>query len=110
MKSLKFRYYLVPLVLSGKKDSTWRLFDDKDLSIGDVVELKEYITLRHFANAKLTRIIEKAFKDLTPEDRLGHETFKSDAEMLEHYTTYYKTKVTSDTIVKIIWFELLEKF
>ena len=35
MKLVKFRDYLVPLVLSGEKDSTWRLFDDKGLSEGD---------------------------------------------------------------------------
>lgn len=38
MKSLKFKPHLVPLVLSGEKDSTWRLFDDKDLKEGDELQ------------------------------------------------------------------------
>ncbi|NOY35708.1 MAG: ASCH domain-containing protein, partial [bacterium] len=38
-KSLKFKEHLVPLVLSGEKISTWRLFDDKDLRVGDKVDL-----------------------------------------------------------------------
>ena len=110
MKSLKFRNYLVPLVLSGEKTSTWRLFDDKDLSIGDEVELKEFVTLKHFANAKLTKVVEKPFRDLSDEDRQGHEVFNSDAEMYDNYTMYYKTEVGPDTLVKIIWFDLTEEF
>jgi hypothetical protein len=35
MKGLEFWDYLVPMVLSGEKDSTWRLFDDKNLSVDD---------------------------------------------------------------------------
>ena len=110
MKSLKFRNYLVPLVLSGENTSTWRLFDDKNLSAGDNVELKEFVTLKHFANARLTKVIENSFKDLTDEDRQGHEVFNSDAEMYENYKMYYKTDVGPDTLVKIIWFDLTEKF
>lgn len=110
MKTVKFRHYLVPLVLSGEKNSTWRLFDDKDLSIGDTIVLKEFVTLRHFANAKITKVIEKPFKDLSTEDKLGHEAFESDDEMYKTYSKYYKTDVGPPTIVKIIWFDLLQKF
>jgi hypothetical protein len=42
MKIVKFRDYLVPLVLSGEKTSTWRLFDDKNLSAEDEIELREF--------------------------------------------------------------------
>lgn len=38
MKTLKFKPHLVPLILSGEKDSTWRLFDDKDLKEGDELQ------------------------------------------------------------------------
>lgn len=39
MKTLKFRSHLADLILKGEKDVTWRLFDDKDLTIGDQLEL-----------------------------------------------------------------------
>jgi hypothetical protein len=42
MKTLKFRDYLVPLILSGSKTATWRLFDDKDLAKGDAIQLLEF--------------------------------------------------------------------
>jgi hypothetical protein len=32
MKTLKFYDNLIPLILSGEKTSTWRIFDDKNLS------------------------------------------------------------------------------
>lgn len=44
MKTIKFRDYLVPLVLSGEKNSTWRLFDDKDIQVGDTVQLINWNT------------------------------------------------------------------
>jgi hypothetical protein len=108
MKTVKFRDYLVPLVLSGEKNSTWRLFDDKNLSAGDEIDLKEFGKEQSFGRAKITRVIEKPFKDLSEEDRQGHETFSSDKEMYERYSGYYNTEVGPDSVVKIIWFELLK--
>jgi hypothetical protein len=106
MKLVKFRDYLVPLVLSGQKNSTWRLFDDKNLSVGDEIELREFGKEQSFATAKITKVIEKPFKDLTEDDKRGHETFSTDDEMYQTYTGYYNTHVGPDNIVKIIWFEL----
>jgi hypothetical protein len=106
MKVIKFKNYLVPLVLSGQKTSTWRLFDDKNLSTGDAIELREFGKEEPFATGYITKVIEKPFKDLTIDDKKGHEEYQSDAEMYKTYSGYYKTEVTSDTTVKIIWFEL----
>lgn len=64
MKIVKFRDYLVPLILEGSKNSTWRLFDDKNLSVDDEIELREFGKENSFAKAKITKIIEKPFKNL----------------------------------------------
>lgn len=106
MKSLKFRSYLVPLVLSGEKNATWRLFDDKDLQVGEEVELLEFVTNHHFANAKIIEIVEKPLGELTEADKAGHEGFASDEEMYSTYETYYKQPVGPETLVKIIRLEL----
>jgi hypothetical protein len=106
-KTLKFNANLVSSVLDGSKNSTWRLWDEKNLSEGDVVDLLGRPTLEKFATAKLTKVITKKFKDLTPEDRKGHEQFDTDQQMLETYSKDYKKPVTMDTEVKIMWFELL---
>jgi hypothetical protein len=39
MKKLKFRHHLVKEIVTGSKTVTWRLFDDKDLQVGDELEL-----------------------------------------------------------------------
>jgi hypothetical protein len=106
MKIIKFRDYLVPLVLSKQKTSTWRLFDDKDLSVGDDIELREFGKDQSFGIAIITKVIEKPLGKLTNEDKVGHESFSSDEEMYKTYQTYYNTQVSPETIVKIIWFTL----
>jgi len=106
MKTLKFRSYLVPKVLSGEKYSTWRLFDDKDIQEGDEVDLLEFVTNSHFGKAKVTKVVEKPMGELTDGDKEGHEGFESEEEMYKIYETYYKQPVGPETIVKIIWFKL----
>lgn len=106
-KKLRFAQDLVPLILSGEKVSTWRLWDDKDLSIGDIVDFIEYGTDKHFATGKLLKVIEKPLGELSEEDKQGHERFASDEEMYKTYTKYYGRTVDKNTLVKLIWFELI---
>ncbi len=98
----------MPLVESGSKTSTWRLFDDKDLSVGDIIELRQFGKGTPFANAKIIFVDEKPFGEFTPEDKEGHESFTSEEQMYDTYSGYYNRPVDSATIVKIIRFELLK--
>ncbi|PIR04193.1 MAG: hypothetical protein COV59_03345 [Candidatus Magasanikbacteria bacterium CG11_big_fil_rev_8_21_14_0_20_39_34] len=107
MKSIKFRENLSKLILQGEKDTTWRLFDDKDLTEGDVLNFLVWETGEEFATAKIIDVKETTFQNLTEEDWAGHEKFVSDEEMYKRYTEYYKREVTPDTKVKIIKFELV---
>lgn len=97
----------MPLVLSGKKTSTWRLFDDKNLSVGDKLIFIEKETNKEFAKAVITFILERTFSDLTDADFEGHEKFVSETEMYEAYQKYYKLPVTPNSILKIIHFNLI---
>lgn len=110
MKILRFRDNLVPIIQSGKKNSTWRLFDDKNLSIDDEIELRKFGEEKKFGIARIINVIEKPFGELTEEDKRGHESYKNDEEMYNTYSDYYGTEVNPKTKVKIIWFELLERF
>jgi len=105
-KTLKFNSKLVPLILSGRKTSTWRLFDDKNLSEGDHITLKEFGLEDSFAKAIVSRVVVKRFDELTKDDKLGHESYTSDDDMYKTYSDYYNTSVGPKTAVKIIWFEL----
>ena len=104
MKRLKFHPSLVSLVLSKEKTSTWRLFDDKNLSEGDMLELINSETGEVFAKAQIKKVSIKKLGQLSDEDRVGHEPFSSDQEMHAIYEKYYKVPVDQYTEIKIIRF------
>ena len=65
MKTLKFDPSLVPLVLDGSKTSTWRLFDDKDLQVGDHLSLVNSADKQEFAQAEIIEVREKKLGEIT---------------------------------------------
>lgn len=107
MKTLKFRDHLAKMILAGEKDLTWRLFDDKDLTKGDVVDLVNYETHEVFGQAELVEVREKSMSKIEEEDFDGHEKFASDEEMYATYREYYGDSVGPETLVKIIRFKLI---
>ncbi|MBU4480120.1 ASCH domain-containing protein [Patescibacteria group bacterium] len=107
MKTLKFRENLSKLILKGDKDTTWRLFDDKDLTEGDEVSFVVKETLKEFAKAKIIGMRETTFGELTEEDWDGHEKFESEEEMYKIYSGYYNKEVNKNSLVKIIKFKLI---
>lgn len=107
MKTLKFRKILSKLILNGKKNSTWRLFDDKELSVGDIISFIIWETKEEFAKVKLIGVKETTFGELTSEDWEGHETFFSEEEMYRTYSNYYSRQVDKNSPVKIIKFKII---
>ncbi|MBU1133255.1 ASCH domain-containing protein [Patescibacteria group bacterium] len=105
-KRLRFSDPLPELVLKGEKDITWRINDDKDLSVGDELSLCRMDNIE-YAKAEITWIKETTFGALTKEDKEGHEKFNSEQELYATYSKYYSTKVTPETPLKVIKFRLL---
>ncbi len=103
-KTLKFRSYLKEPILDGTKKVTWRLFDDKNLMIGDHLEFIEWETDNKFAEAEIINVREKKLNELQESDFTGHEKIDNP---LVHYRELYGEKVMPDTIIKIITFKLL---
>ena len=108
MKTLKFRKNLSELILNKEKTTTWRIFDDKDIQTGDLIQFLVWETKKAFANAIIIDVIEKKFKDLNDEDFEGNEKFDTMDEMYKTYSTYYNKEVNEDTTVKIIKFKLID--
>lgn len=110
MKKLKFDHELASLVLEGKKTSTWRLFDDKDLSVNDTVVLIDKVdpkkpqTWKNIGTASINKVVEKRLGEIEQVDMEGHETFSSKDAMLRTYQQYYGPNVTMQTPVKILHF------
>jgi len=113
MKSLKLDHELADLVRRGEKTSTWRIYDDKDISVNDLISLIDKVepqdpsTWVTLGIAKVNAVIEKRLGDITSTDYAGHETFSSPTAMLETYQKYYGPQVARDTPIKMIHFSLL---
>ncbi|XLQ20346.1 MAG: ASCH domain-containing protein [Candidatus Moraniibacteriota bacterium] len=107
MKTLKFRQKLSELILVNKKTTTWRLFDNKNLSVDDEVVFVIWEDGQEFARIKILETNEVKFCDLTENDWEGHERYDSDEEMYQTFEKYYNCKVDKNSPVKIIKFEIL---
>ncbi len=105
MKTLKFKPHLVAQILSGEKTSTWRLFDDKDLQVGDSLTFINQETQEEFGTAQITGMKVKTLGTLSDDDWAGHERYASEEEMYAHYRQYYGDRVGADSEVKIIAFD-----
>ena len=99
--------HLVPQILSGVKTSTWRLFDDKDLTEGDEFVMVNKETGEEFAKGKVIKVREKKLGELEDSDFDGHEKYKDQDDMLNHYKGYYGDGVSLETSIKMIDFELI---
>lgn len=110
MKTLKLDHELAQAVIAGTKTSTWRLFDDKNLSVDDEVILIDKVDSRKhntwlaIGRARINQITEKRLGELTEENWAGHERYSSDEEMYQTYRQYYGPKVGPDSPIKLISF------
>lgn len=108
MKVIKFADNLVPLILSGEKTSTWRLFDDKDLQMGDEFEFVNKQTGETFASAVATDVRLKRVSEIDETDFAdGHERYESLEDLVKTFQTYYGDQVDENTEVKIVKFKLI---
>jgi len=103
---MKFREHLVPKILSGEKTVTWRLFDDKNLSEGDKIELVNWDTGEKFGEADIVRVDEKRLDETTDEEMKANG-WESREQIVALNRTYYGDSVNGDTPVRIITFKLL---
>lgn len=104
MKQLKFTPELCKQILSGEKTSTWRLFDDKNLEVGDELEFLNKETGESIGKGVVDTLKITTLGGHEESDWEGHERYVSEEEMYETYRTYYGDKVGPDTELKIIHF------
>lgn len=107
VNSLGFKPAFIPQIKTGEKNNTWRIWPDKYVVPGDVVQLINLKTNEVFARAQITEKCNKTFGSLSKVDRAGHETFSGDDGMYKFYSDYYKIPVDEKTEVTIIKFQLL---
>lgn len=112
MKTLKLDHDLAESVRKGKKTSTWRLYDDKDIRVNDKVELLDKVDPNNpeswvgIGVARIDVVNEKRLGEINESDAIDHGKFASRAAMLKEFQKYYGPQVTYETPVKIIHFSL----
>jgi ribonuclease HI len=111
MKKLKFDHGLAEQVLGGERHSTWRMYDDKDLTVNDQVVIVDKVTTdkpqtwRVIGIGRINRIIEKRLGDITDSDYDPAETPEPAEQRLRTFRATYGDSVTWDTPVKIVSFD-----
>ena len=105
-KTIKFTPYLTELVKSGKKYTTFRIFDEKDLSKGDniILATRDGDTVTEFGEGVITSVDIKTISTISKDDFIGHE--KVEGNLLDHYKVYYGNTINNDTEVKVIRFRI----
>ncbi|MBP9759974.1 MAG: hypothetical protein KBD24_01240 [Candidatus Pacebacteria bacterium] len=104
MKTIKFAPHLIAQLRDGTKTTTWRLFDDKDLSVGDIVSLVDKESLTEVGTAFVARIVSKSLKEITDEELAEHGYADVD-DMYHNLHTYYGDRVTPEAEVKMLTFD-----
>ena len=98
-KTLKFPKHFVEAILASDTGATTRLFDEKNLSVGDELSFIEKETGRCFANARITKVVEAPFEEVMK--------YAADMKgMYEQYADYHKTPIEPSTPMKVISYEI----
>jgi ribonuclease HI len=109
MKTLKLRHRRAEQILSGEMSSSWRMFDDKDMTVNDELRVVDQVdeehpdTWRVIGTAHIDKIVEKLPRDLSAEE-LAEHNYSSLDEMLTTYRGYYGENVAATTPLKMIYF------
>jgi len=110
MKTLKFNHELAELIRQGKKTATWRVNDEKNLSVDDDVWIIDKVdkqnpdTWQAIGTAKITEILAKHLGDIKDGELGGQEEYASKDEMVKTFRQYYGLDINEQTPVKIIHF------
>ncbi len=110
MKTLKLDHELAMAVREGRKTTTWRINDDKDLSVNDQVEFvdkvepKDRASWEIFGVANIDSVVMKRLGELDTLDKERSGEFGSEKEMYETMRRFYGKNVGPDTPVKIVSF------
>jgi len=113
-KQIKFERQLAEDILSGKKTSTFRFFDDKHIQVGDILRVVDKVeqdnpaSWQFIGDIDVHEVVEKRVGELSASDWAGHETYESPEVFLDTFRYYYRRPIDKDTPVKIIHFNFVK--
>lgn len=114
MKTIKLDHQLAQQVVKGIKTSTWRMYDDKNIAVGDRLGIIDKIdpgnpqTWKVVAYATVDQVTEKRLGDVKINENKGHNDYESQDAMLQEFQHYYGPQVDLKTPIKLINFSITQ--
>ena len=111
MKFLKVSHKIAKLIYSGEKNNTWRINDEKNVSVDDVIGIVDKInpddltSWKIIGTGKVSEVLQKRLSDIEQGDLGVGEDFESKDQMLRTFRKYYGGDISERTPVKIITFD-----
>ncbi len=113
MKLVKVSHKIAQLISSGQKNSTWRINDEKNISIDDKIGIVDKVdpestnTWMIIGWGRVNQVLQKRLSDIKPGDLGTGEDFSSPEKMLKTFRKYYGQDINDNTSVKIITFDFI---
>lgn len=113
MKQLKFEHTFAEAIRAGKKTATFRVNDDKDLRIGDVVQIVDKVEANHpktwliIGELKIEDIKHVPLEDLSRDQLAQAESFDSKDEMLQTFRRFYGEHINMSTPILVLNFSFV---
>lgn len=113
MKQLKFDHSLAQSILLGKKTSTFRVLDDKDIRNGDRLRIVDKVAPDDpsswlvLGEATVIECYEKPISQFSEADYASHEAYESPQDMLAAFRGYYGDELSLEELVKVIRFDFI---
>jgi ribonuclease HI len=111
MKQLKFEHHFAREIIEGKKTVTFRVNDDKDLRVGDKVELVDKVDSNHPKTWTIPGILTISdiesvpLKELTKNQLSSAESFDNLDEMLQSFRRFYGEHISMDSEILVLHFD-----
>jgi ribonuclease HI len=111
MKQLKFEHQFAKAIQAGKKSATFRVNDDKNLTIDDRVQLIDKVdhdrptTWLITGDLIIKGVEQRKLRDLTSEHMVRAESFTDTEEMLQTFRRFYGDHIDESTPVTIVTFQ-----
>ncbi len=110
MKQLKFEHQFAKAIKDGLKTATFRVNDDKDLRVGDIVELVDKVegdkptTWEIPGKLKIENMQLIPLSELTEDQLSQAESFDSIDEMVQTFRRFYGEHVSMSTPILVLKF------
>jgi ribonuclease HI len=113
MKQLKFNHNFAESIVDGTKTATFRVNDDKDIRVGDKIQLVDKVLGDHPTSWTIPGELKVVSIDMVPLNKLtknqmsNAESFENLDEMLQTFRRFYGEHVMMDTPIMVLNFEFL---